>query len=150
MVGSVQHKHLVRMREGHIQHLSMLTHLVHERIDDPVAPTRADLHETHKTQVGPMAVVLQVNGDLSHSCLFQMRRECMQLIERVDPRQRCIRLVKIERLWCPRLTNAVGRGRNGRLLNLNIIRIQTRITLCPILPLYCRVLRHVPRRIAPS
>lgn len=63
-----------------VQDLQLAAQL--ERVDDPVAVARADLHQADEADVGALVVVLQVHGDLGR--LFELVEHLQQLLGRVD------------------------------------------------------------------
>lgn len=81
-LGAVQDLDDARVGEHLVQLDERVADGRHERIDDPVAFARADLHQADEPDIRPKRVRLEVDGDLRR--VAQMAEHLAQALDRVD------------------------------------------------------------------
>ena len=85
VVGTVKHFDLVRMGEGGVEQLGVLSNVVGESVDDPVTLSGGELHETDDTLVGAVRMMFEIDGDLLDAVLIEMVAQLLDLCFGRDP-----------------------------------------------------------------
>ena len=132
MVRAVEDLDLGRVGERLVENLAVFTNLVADRVDDPVTPTGAELHEADDTLVGAVAVVLEVDGNLLDAVLLEVVGHGTELFGRVDPDEGNVSCRGIGGLWvdgwrCDGVGLLKAKGGCLGMHDLVVVRVVSRV-----------------------